>query len=105
MGLLDKLHTIIDTDVAKLFSGAKQANVIANTEVERLEAALLAARQRAIDTARETKAHAEAAAEAARKAADELAIEAKAAAERMAFHSGKLPQLAEPGLDASAPGQ
>jgi len=90
MSILDRLHTIISADIAKLFSDAKRVSVQATNDVEKLEADLVQARQRAIAAAEAVKQHAEAAAEQARKAADDLAIEAKAAAERVAFHTGQL---------------
>jgi hypothetical protein len=102
MGILDKLHTIIDQDVAKLFAATKRASVIAGNEVESAHAALVDAHQKAIELAEQTRTHAEAAAAEARKAADELAIEARAAAEKLKFHQAQLdaisPQPQEPSL-------
>jgi hypothetical protein len=76
--------------VAKLFSAAKKSSIIAGQEVERLQAELEAANQRAIAAATEAKAHAEAAADRARAAVRELEIEAKSAAERVAFHQSQV---------------
>jgi hydroxyethylthiazole kinase-like sugar kinase family protein len=99
MGILDKLHTIIDQDVAKVFAATKKASVIAGNEVEVAHAALVAAHQKAVDLAQQTQAHAEAAAAEARKAADELAIEAKAALEKLKFHQAQLDAIAPPKLE------
>ena len=90
MSILNRLHQIIESDVAKLFGAAKKASIVAGQEVEQLRAELEAANQRAIAAATEAKAHAEAAAERARAAARELEIEAKSAAERVAFHTSQL---------------
>lgn len=90
MSILDKLHQIIDTDVAKLFTATKKASVIAGNEVEAAHAALIAAHTKAVELAEQTRAHAETAAEAARKAAENLAIEARAAAEKVKFHQAQL---------------
>ena len=90
MSILNRLHQIIESDVAKLFGAAKKASIVAGQEVEQLKAQLEAANQRAIAAATEAKAHAEAAAERARAAARELEIEAKSAQERVAFHTAKL---------------
>ena len=94
MGILDKLHRIIDRDVAKMFAATKRASVIAGTEVESAQAALVAAHEKAVELAQQTQAHAEAAAAEARKAADELAIEARAAMERLKFHQAQLDTIA-----------
>jgi len=97
MSILNRLHQIIESDVAKLFGAAKKASIVAGQEVEQLKAQLEAANQRAIAAATEAKAHAEAAAERARAAVRELEIEAKSAAERVAFHTEQIerkdPQL------------
>jgi F0F1-type ATP synthase membrane subunit b/b' len=90
MSILNKLHNIINKDVAKLFSTAKKESVIASHEVEILKDQLREAQQHAADTARKAQEHAEAAAAEARKAAEELAIEARAAAEKAAFHTSQL---------------
>jgi alkylated DNA nucleotide flippase Atl1 len=90
MSILNRLHQIIESDVAKLFGAAKKASIVAGQEVEHLTAQLEAANQRAIAAATEAKAHAEAAADRARAAARELEIEAKSAAERVAFHTSQL---------------
>ena len=97
MSILNRLHEIIERDVAKLFGAAKKASIMAGQEVEQLKAQLEAANQRAIAAATETRQHAEAAAERARAAVRELELEAKSAAERVAFHSQQIekkdPQL------------
>jgi hypothetical protein len=90
MTILDKLHRIIDQDVAKLFAATKKASVIAGAEVESAHAALVAAHEKAVELAEQTQVHAEAAAAEARKAADELAIEARAAMEKLKFHQAQL---------------
>ena len=91
MNILDKLHQIIDADVAKLFSAAKKASVLATNDVQKAKDALLAAQQRALAASEEARQHAESAAAAAQKAAAELLVEAKAAAERVEMHRSEMP--------------
>jgi hypothetical protein len=98
MSILDKLHNIIDADVAKLFSAAKKTSVLASTRVQQLEAELESAKEEAIRAAQEVQQHAEAAAAQAKKAAEELAIEARAAAEKVALHTSQLTDRVEPKL-------
>jgi hypothetical protein len=96
MSILEKLHRIIDQDVAKMFSAAKKTSVIASNQVEQLKMELERAQREAIEAAQAVQEHAQAAAEQARKAAEELTVEARAAAERVAFHTSQLPELKEP---------
>jgi len=90
MSILNRLHQIIESDVAKLFGAAKKASILAGQEAAELEAKLAEAHRKAADAAQEARQHAEAAAERARAAIRELEIEAKSAAERVAFHSAKI---------------
>ena len=62
MSILSRLHQIIEQDVARLFSTAKKASILAGQEVEQLKAELEAANQKAIVAATEARQHAEAAA-------------------------------------------
>jgi F0F1-type ATP synthase membrane subunit b/b' len=87
MNILDRLHQIIERDVAQLFNQAKQTSIKAAQEAADLEAQLVAAHRRAADAAEQARVHAEAAAERARAAIRELEIEAKSAAERARLHS------------------
>jgi phage shock protein A len=98
MSILDRLHTIISADTAKLFGAAKKASVMATQDVESAKAALVAAQQKAVDLAEEARQHAEKAAAEAKAAYEELTIEAKAAAEKVAFHRSQLPVQTEPTL-------
>jgi len=94
MSILDKLHQIIDADVARLFTATKKASVIASNEVEAAHMALVEAHTKAIELAEQTRIHAEAAADAARKAAENLTIEARAAVEKVKFHQSQLDAIA-----------